>query len=130
MQFEEQIVIFAPAQKVFAMYATVGSWSIWDPEVKAASIDGAFAAGATGTLEPAHGPKAKIVITQVETNRAFTAQRKLPLCTMRVEHELLENAGKTTVVHRVVFRGLLVGGPLRKSMPRTLRGLKRIAEMY
>ena len=130
MQFEEQIVIFAPAQKVFAMYATVGSWSIWDPEVKAASIDGAFAAGATGTLEPAHGPKAKIVITQVETNRAFTVQRKLPLCTMRVEHELLENAGKTTVVHRVVFRGLLVGGPLRKSMPRTLRGLKRIAEMY
>lgn len=42
MQFEEQIVIAAPPQKVFALYENVTAWSSWDPGIKTSSIVGLF----------------------------------------------------------------------------------------
>ena len=135
MQFEEQILISAPVEKIFALYANVNGWSSWDPDVKTSSIEGAFFSGANGTLEPSKGPKAKITLTEVVPNRSFTVKSKLPLCDMYFEHELSGSPGKTKVVHRVVFDGLLsplfgrlIGSQIRKGLPSTLQGLKRAAE--
>ncbi|MDP5056165.1 MAG: SRPBCC family protein [Marinomonas hwangdonensis] len=135
MQFEEQIIISAPVEKVFALYANVKGWSSWDPDVKASSIEGAFVSGANGTLEPSKGPKAKIAFTEVVPNRSFTVKSKLPLCVMSFEHELSENSEKTKAVHRVTFDGLLsplfgrlIGSQISKGLPNTLQGLKHAAE--
>ena len=75
MQFEEQIVIAAPVEKVFSLYADVKGWSSWDPDVKTSSIEGAFVSGAVGTLQPSSGPSAKIAFTEVVTNRSFGRSR-------------------------------------------------------
>ncbi|MFM7459213.1 MAG: SRPBCC family protein [Burkholderiales bacterium] len=99
MQFEEQILISAPVEKVFALYANVAGWSSWDPDVKSSSINGAFASGANGTLEPTKGPKAKIAFIEVIPYRSFTVESKLPWCLMHFEHELSASTGKTKVVH-------------------------------
>ncbi|MCA3216052.1 MAG: SRPBCC family protein [Betaproteobacteria bacterium] len=135
MMFEDRIVVSAPAARVFAVYANVGRWSSWDPDVKAASIDGAFVSGASGTLDPTRGPRAKITFVEVVPNRSFTVKSSLPLCSLYFEHELSEGSGTTTVVHRVVFDGplsplfgRLVGSQIRKGLPGTLQGLKRAAE--
>lgn len=135
MQFEEQILVSAPAEKIFALYSNVSGWSSWDPDVKASSIEGSFVTGANGTLEPSKGPKAKNTFTEVVPNRSFTVKSKLPLCVMRFEHELSGGPGETRVVHRVVFDGLLsplfgrlIGSQIRKGLPSTLQGLKRVAE--
>lgn len=135
MQFEERIVIAAPAEKVFSLYIDVKNWSSWDPDVKASSIEGQFISGAIGTLQPSNGPKAKIAFTEVVPNRSFTVESKLPLCVMRFEHELSSHTGGTKAVHRVVFEGLLsplfgriIGSQIQKGLPHTLQGLKHAAE--
>lgn len=135
MQFEEQILISAPVEKIFALYANVNGWSSWDPDVKTSSIEGAFVSGANGTLEPSKGPKAKIAFTEVVPNRSFTVKSRLPLCDMYFEHELSDSPGNTKVLHRVVFNGplsplfgRLIGSQIRKGLPNTLQGLKRVAE--
>lgn len=135
MQFEEQVIISAPTEKVFSLYADVKGWSSWDPDVKTSSIDGKFVSGAVGTLQPSSGPKAKITFTEVVPNHSFTVKSKLPLCVMRFEHVLSSHSGKTKAVHRIAFEGLLsplfgrlIGSQIKKGLPHTLQGLKRAAE--
>ena len=135
MQFEEKILISAPAEKVFSLYANVSGWSSWDADVKFSVIDGPFASGAVGTLKPLNGPKSKITFTEVVPNRSFTVESKLPLCAMRFEHELLPVGQQVQALHRVSFVGLLaplfgrlIGSQIRKGLPRSLKGLKRAAE--
>ena len=136
MKFEECVAIKAPIAKVFAMYADVGAWKTWDPDVKSSSIEGSFVSGALGTLQPTKGPKAKIVFKEVVPNSSFTVESKLPLCVMRFEHELSEVNGQTQAIHRVTFEGLLspvfgrlIGRQIKKGLPYTLDGLKRAVEM-
>ena len=136
MKFEECVAIKAPIAKVFAMYADVGAWKTWDPDVKSSSIEGSFVSGALGTLQPTKGPKAKIVFKEVVPNFSFTVESKLPLCVMRFEHELSEVNGQTQAIHRVTFEGLLspvfgrlIGRQIKKGLPYTLDGLKRAVEM-
>jgi Polyketide cyclase / dehydrase and lipid transport len=135
MQFESSIQIAAPAARVFALYANVAEWPTWDTDVKSASIQGAFVSGARGVIVPNGGPKSDIFFTEVLGNKGFTAQCKLPLCVMRFEHELHEQAGGTSATHRVVFQGLLaplfgrlIGSGMRKTLPNAMRGLKAAAE--
>ena len=136
MQFEEHIVISAPAEKIFSLYADVKNWSSWDPDVKESSINGAFTAGATGTLLPSKGPKAKINFSEVVTNRSFAVESKLPLCVMRFDHVITAAPNSNTkIVHRVSFHGFLapffgrvIGSQIQKGLPHTLRGLKHAVE--
>ena len=135
MQFEEQIVIAAPPEKVFALYENVTAWSSWDPDVKTSSIEGSFSSGASGSIKPSSGPKARIKFTEIMPNLSFTVETKLPLCIMRFEHELTLLASGTNAKHRVTFQGLLspffgrvIGSKIRKGLPITLQGLKHAAE--
>jgi len=135
MQFEKRILINAPVDRLFSLYADVSDWSSWDPDVKFSSIDGQFFSGATGTLQPSSGPKTKITFTEVLHNRLFTVESKLPLCTMRFEHELSPVGNQIQALHRVSFVGFLsplfgrlIGSQIQKGLPRTLEGLKRAAE--
>lgn len=135
MQFEEKILVNAPVDKLYSLYANVSGWSTWDPDVKSSSINGQFSSGVTGTLQPSSGPKAKITFTEVVPNRSFTVESKLPLCVMRFEHEIAPLGNQVQVVHRVSFVGFLaplfgrlIGSQIRRGLPRTLEGLKRAAE--
>jgi uncharacterized protein YndB with AHSA1/START domain len=135
MQFEEKILISAPPETVFALYADVKNWPAWDPDTQSAVIHGDFVPGATGVLKPRQGPPAKITFTQVVPNRLFTVESKLPGCILRFEHELSVQAGQTQAMHRVSFTGWLaplfgrlIGAALRRGLPNTLQGLKRAAE--
>ena len=135
MQFEEQILITAPAEKVFSLYANVQGWSSGDTDVKWFSLNGLFVSGETGTLQPSSGPKAKIVFTEVIPGRSFTVESKLPLCVMRFEHELSTSSGKTEALHRVTFKGLisplfgrLICAQIQRGLPYSLKGLKHAAE--
>lgn len=135
MQFEEQIIIAAPPEKVFALYENVDAWSSWDPDVKDSSIEGSFSSGASGSLQPSSGPKVSIKFTEVMPNRSFTVESKFPLCVLRFEHELTLLPSGTNAKHRVTFQGLLspffgrvFGSQIRKALPGALQSLKRAAE--
>lgn len=135
MTFEERIEIHARPEKIFELYADVENWKIWDPEVKASSLNGPFKEGSIGFLIPQKGPKAKIIIEDVIPNRSFTVVSKLPFCTLRFEHDLLCRGIFTEVVHKVIFTGFLssifsrlIGRPIKEGLPLTLFGLKTKAE--
>ncbi len=136
MQFEASTQINAPSATVFSLYANVSGWPTWDPDVKTASLAGAFVSGAKGVIVPNGGPKSEIILTEVVKNKKFTAECKLPLCTMRFEHELNDAKGSgTQATHRVIFKGFLaplfgrlIGSGMRKTLPNALAGLKQAAE--
>ena len=135
MQIKDEIVIAASAEKVFSFYADVNNWPSWDPDTRAATLHGDFVSGATATLELANGPKTDISFTEVAHNKGFVAEGKLPLCTLRFEHELFGNKHGIKVVHSVKFQGLLgpvfrvlIGPGIKKSLPHTLQGLREAVE--
>jgi uncharacterized protein YndB with AHSA1/START domain len=129
------ILVEASPAAVFACWADAAGWARWDPDVKAASMDGPFAAGTTGRITPRAGPTMAIRLTRVEPDRAFDAEARLPLCTMRFEHWMEPRGRETVVTHRVVFAGPLaflfrriIGPQLTRGIPGTMAGLKRAVE--
>jgi hypothetical protein len=135
MQFEASIQINATAATIFALYENVAQWPVWDSDVKSASIQGAFVSGARGVIVPNGGPKSDILFSEVNRNKSFTVDCKLPLCMMRFEHELVAQGGGTRATHRVIFDGLLapvfgrlIGSGMRKTLPKVMENLKSVAE--
>lgn len=133
--FEGTVTVRATPARIFALWADPAGWGRWDPDVRAATLEGPFAAGATGTITPREGPTLRIKVTRVEADRAFDAEARLPLCTMRFEHALAPDGELTRVTHRVVFEGplalvfgALIGPSLRRGIPGTMAGLKAACE--
>ncbi len=130
MVIEEHIDIAVAPHAVMACYRDVGRWHEWDPDTKAASIDGPFRAGVTGRLTPGKGFTVSMRLSQVSAT-SFTVECLAPLCTMRFEHDLHLTEQGTRVVHRVSFHGVLarffsrlVGARVQLGLPVTLARLK------
>ncbi|MDH5377658.1 MAG: SRPBCC family protein [Gammaproteobacteria bacterium] len=137
MQFSEEIIIKATSNEIFNIYSKVNEWPSWDPDVVESSLFGDFSSGVQGVLKPVNGPKAKIHLTDVVQNKAFTVTSTLPLCKLVFEHELEELEASTRVIHRVTFEGPLsrifsriIGPQIRRGLPETLKGLKNISENF
>jgi hypothetical protein len=134
MQFEHSRVIDASAATIFAIYADVANWPMWDPDAKSASIEGPFVSGAIGQVVPHGGPTSKLHFTQVVDQKSFQVQCKLPLCTMRFDYGLQPKGAATLATHRVTFEGLLapvfgrlIGSGMRKTLPKALDQLAALS---
>lgn len=135
MQVEHAITIAARPLTLSGIYADVARWPTWDPDTREASIDGPFAVGTRGRLKPTRGNTVPMLLTQVDAQRGFTVESRIPLFRMCFEHELEPEGDHTRVTHRVRFAGLLswVLGPmlirqLNQGLPVTLARLKALAE--
>lgn len=135
MQFEETITINAPKEAVFAAYANVSGWPDWDPDVISAQLDGPFEAGISGKLKPKQGPESKITLINVNPDKSFTVECRLPLCRMHFEHELNPQGDSTEVTNKILFSGLLapifgriIGKEIKDTLPGSLQGLKKHLE--
>lgn len=135
MKFEEKIMINSSASEIFKIYENVADWPSWDPDCKKAELLGSFKAGSTGIIQPNGGPKSKLYFTEVKLDKSFQVECRLPLCIMKFDHELTESHGRTQVLHRVTFEGILspvfgklIGNSLKKSLPHALAGLKKKVE--
>ena len=132
---QQSIDIAASPERVFGLWADPSGWPRWDPDIEAASLEGAFAAGGIGTIKPRGAPRTRIALRKVEPPRAFTAVARLPLCRMVFEHALEPSASGCRVTHAVRFEGALaplfrrlIGGTVRRGLPGTMAGLKAAAE--
>lgn len=135
MTIEYRINIKASQEHVFNIYKDVESWAKWDPDIEAVALHGEFAEGSTGWLKPVGAPKTKTRMASVKEPESFSVESRLPLCTMRFEHELQSKGETTDAVHRVIFSGplapvfsRLVGGKIEKGIQATMEGLKNYAE--
>lgn len=135
MQIEHRIKIAAAPQVIFGIYEDVQRWHTWDPDTKAAFLEGPFAVGSRGRLTPAKGRPVPMRLTHVARDSSFTVESKIPLFRMVFEHELAPTQGETEVIHRVTLSGplsIVLGGMLAKQLnaglPVTLGRLKALAE--
>jgi len=135
MSIEYRININRTADAIFSIYKDVDSWAKWDPDIEAVALQGAFTAGTRGWLKPVGAPKTKTLMIAVNEPTSFIVESKLPLCTMRFEHELISQGNSTDVIHRVLFSGPLatvfsriIGHKINKNIENTMQGLKRYAE--
>ncbi len=137
MLVEHHITVFTPPGPIVQIYADVAHWHRWDPDTKAATLNGAFAVGTRGTLTPTKGNTVPMVLTFVDPEKGFTAESRIPLLMRMVfEHELIAQGDwQTEVVHRVTLSGplsWLIGPALKRQLdaglPVTLARLKRLAE--
>jgi uncharacterized protein YndB with AHSA1/START domain len=135
MQFESSTTINAPVATVFALYADVAGWPSWDPDLKAASLQGAFVSGAMGEVHPHSGPKSALRFVDVVQGKSVRMECKLPLGVMHFDYELQSQGATTVATHRTTFSGLLapiwsrlIGSGMKKTLPAALAGLKNKAE--
>ena len=137
MPIEHRTRISTSAAAISRLYANVPNWPRWDPDTKAATLDGPFAAGSRGTLTPAKGNTVPVLVTFADPARGFTVESRIPLLLRMVfEHELIAHGPSVTeVVHRVTLSGplaWLIGPALKRQLdaglPVTLARLKRMAE--
>ena len=135
MIIEESIEISSTPQHIFSIYKNVSNWYVWDKEIKESSLKGPFIKGSFGSLTPSKGPKSKIKLSEVEEDKSFTVESKLPFCVMHFEHHLISKGDTVLVTHKVRFKGLLsfvfrniIGKQIKNGFPITLKGLKSLAE--
>lgn len=135
MQFEASTTINVPTATVFALYADVAGWPSWDPDLKAASLQGAFVSGAVGEVQPHSGPKSALRFVEVVQGTSVRMECKLPLGMMHFDYELQSQGSATVATHRTTFSGLLapiwgrlIGSGMKKTLPAALAGLKSKAE--
>ncbi len=135
MQFEASTTINASITEVFALYANVGGWPSWDPDLKASSLQGAFVSGAVGEVKPHSGPKSALKFVEIIQGKSVRMECKLPLGMMHFDYELQTQGNATVATHRTTFSGLLaavwsrlIGSGMKKTLPAALAGLKKAAE--
>jgi len=134
-KFSEEIIINANPEEIFSVYLDVLNWKKWDHGIQSSSISGPCIVGAVGKLKPTCGPETEIKIVEIEKNKLFTTQSKLPLCIMTFEHILSLINNSTQVTHRVSFSGplsfifsRLIGNQIRKDLPHVLKNLEHLIE--
>ena len=133
--FESSATTQASPEAVWALWSDVATWPEWDDGIEHVTLDGPFAAGTTGALKPAGGPRVRFALTDVRAPHGFADVTRLPLCRMRVEHRLAaQDGGGTRITHRVTMHGpatplfsRVIGRGLKKDLPDTVRSLARMA---
>lgn len=132
---EKSIVASAPESVIFRIYEDVESWSLWDPDTRSAKLGNGLKLHSIGHLTPAKGRTVPMEVTSIVEGRSFTVSSKTTLFRLDFKHELEAVISGTLITHRVTFSGLLspvlarmVGKPLEKSLPITLKNLKQRAE--
>lgn len=135
MSITHSISISTSRKTIFERYEDVASWPIWDHSIADVVLSDGLKPGSEGWLKPQKGPKARILVTQVEPGRSFLIESRLPLCRVYFDHELEGDASSTTATHSVRFSGplsflfrRLIGQEINATLPDTLRGLKRACE--
>jgi hypothetical protein len=125
----------ATPEAVWALWADVENWNLWDVDVEYSRLSGPFEAGTAGVLKSHGGPKSKFKIVEATERRSFTNRSRLPLCTLEFVHEVRPLPTGVSITHRVVIRGFLaplfarlVGRGQQKNLPRAVETLAMLAE--
>ena len=78
----------ATADRLFARWADMGTWSEWNSDTEWVRLDGPFATGSTGTLKPKGGPKVKFTIASVVDGREFVDVSHLLGARLTFDHQV------------------------------------------
>jgi hypothetical protein len=133
---ERSVETKASPQTAWTIWSDTSTWPEWNPDVKSMTLNGAFAAGTTGTMKTKQGTRA-IQLTEVVPGQSFRLETTvIPLTRFAFVCKVSPgSAGKTTLSQSIQVGGPLgglLGGMMGKQIantfPALLQGLARKAE--
>jgi Polyketide cyclase / dehydrase and lipid transport len=135
MKFSNTLTTTAPPAVIWEIWTDVTNWSRWDTELRAATLEGAFVLGATGTLTTTAGRSSRFRISQFNPGQSYTLTIDLPLSSLNVYRYLHDRSDGTFFTHEVSFKGLLaplfgfiLGRKFRAVLPSVMSNIADIAE--
>jgi hypothetical protein len=116
MAAQQSLDVDAEPGVLWRIWSDTAKWPDWNPNVKAISLDGPFAAGTTGSMSTNVGKTHKIEIASVNPPRSFRLDAwPIPLTTFHFDCTIEPRAGGgSTITQAVSFGG--VGGVLGPMM--------------
>lgn len=117
----------AAPEAVFALWADVENWPAWDASLIAATLEGPFAAGTTGTLHPQGLPEPiAFALTAVEPGAGFADETRLGPIVLRFQHRVERRRAGSRIVVSVEAEGPdadQVGPAVAEDLPETVAAL-------
>ncbi|MFC5403220.1 hypothetical protein [Cohnella soli] len=106
-QFEHTITTKAKAVTIWELYSDITTWVTWDKGIAGASLDGLFAQGTRGFLQPEGQQPLPFKLTEVNPLQGFSDLTDIPDAGIQVQfkHLLAEANGETRVTHQVKITG-------------------------
>ncbi len=90
----------ASAERVWAIYRDVAHWPRWDHGLARCQLNGPFATGTAGNLQPVGGPEFSFTLIHVEEGQSFVDRTPMgPETAIIGHHELTPVAGGTQITH-------------------------------
>ena len=94
-------------EDVWRLWSDVNNWPRWDTELEYCKMDAPFAQGSHFILKPNKGPKVKITLSEVITNKKFTDYTQFPGAIMYDAHELEETTNGLRITSTITVKGFL-----------------------
>ncbi len=98
----------APAAVWERAYADAADWPRWNPELRAATLDGPLRAGARARVRFRTGLRLRFAVTEHEAGRLFTDEARLPGARMGHRHVVEPLPGGGARLTNTIY----VAGPL------------------
>ena len=127
----------ASASTIWELYRDVDGWPRWDHGITASHLDGTFAIGSSGTLQPMGGPEMPFTLTEVSPEQLFTDQTPInPETAIIFRHELTTDTNGTLITHTIQIVGpdaehlvQALGPQLQHGVVEAVEELARLAEI-
>jgi len=98
-----------PAEVWSAAYADASAWPAWNDALASAEMLGPFSAGSQARVRFRTGLRLRFTLVEVEPERVFTDESRLPGARMGHRHELEPTADGVRLVNTIYIRGPLAG---------------------
>jgi Polyketide cyclase / dehydrase and lipid transport len=133
--FSYTVTIQSSREQVWNQLIDVASWKDWDTELKHAELQGAFATGTRGLMQPLQGPKLTFYLTAVEPQLSYTFRTKLPIGWLVIKRTLSQYGQLTEFCDDIAFTGILkhvfgffLGRKFRSVLPEVMNRFKVLVE--
>jgi hypothetical protein len=103
--FEYSHPTTAEPEAVWRLWSNVARWPEWDSDLETVSLDGEFAAGATGSLKPKGMDAFPFTVTRAEAGRGYSDETPLPGAVLRFDHDLVRGKEGLVIRQRVTVDG-------------------------
>jgi len=88
-------------------YADASAWPVWNDALASASLDEPFQIGSRARVRFRTGLRLRFMLTEVEPERVFTDESRLPGARIGHRHELQPTADGVRLVNTIYIRGPL-----------------------
>lgn len=123
----------ATPEAVWHVWSDVDNWPTWNPDMKAAHLNGPLQLGTTGMIDTRSGGKHDVVVSAYEPGRVFELESTaMPGTRMAIRATVTPTASGSRITQGYEPRGLLapivgpmMSGPILKTFSEILAALEK-----